>query len=78
MKPHSIRSARENFAQLVEAAQRGETVVITKRGVEVACVVPIRIEGSRLPDLTDFRAAIQVQDTPLSSTVIDERESARF
>ena len=78
MKSHSIRAARQHLGQLVEAAQRGETVVITRRGKGVASLGPIAGESLRLPDLSEFRASIKVNNASLSSTVLAERDSARF
>ena len=37
----SAREANQNFARIMRAASAGEEVVITKRGVPVAKVVPI-------------------------------------
>ncbi|MFF2042107.1 type II toxin-antitoxin system Phd/YefM family antitoxin [Kitasatospora sp. NPDC058170] len=39
----SIREARERFADVVDRAERDEPTVITRRGREVAAVVPIEL-----------------------------------
>lgn len=40
MREMSVREANQNFSQLIAAAERGETVVITKKGRPVAKVAP--------------------------------------
>ncbi|MET8704135.1 type II toxin-antitoxin system prevent-host-death family antitoxin [Kitasatospora sp. NPDC004723] len=39
----SIREAREHLADVVDRAERDEPTVITRRGREVAAVVPIEL-----------------------------------
>ncbi|WP_371493404.1 type II toxin-antitoxin system prevent-host-death family antitoxin [Kitasatospora sp. NBC_00374] len=39
----SVREARERFADVVDRAERDEPTVITRRGREVAAVVPIEL-----------------------------------
>jgi prevent-host-death family protein len=78
MGPINIREARKCLSKLVDAAEHGESVVITKRGREVARLVPAeRKVGRRLPDLAKFRASIRVKGKPLSQTVIDLRRQER-
>jgi len=79
VKTVSIGEARRRLSELVAAAERGETVTITRRGREVARLGPVlRQAGRRLPDLSDFRASIQVEGKPLSETVVALREQERF
>lgn len=40
----SSREANQNFARVIRAAASGEEVVITRRGVPVAKVVPVKPE----------------------------------
>ncbi|MCL2825908.1 MAG: type II toxin-antitoxin system prevent-host-death family antitoxin [Eggerthellaceae bacterium] len=37
----SLYDAKANLSKLVERAQRGETIVITKHGKPAACVMPV-------------------------------------
>ena len=75
----SIREARKRLSELVAAAERGESVTITRRGRKVARLGPVAPEGGRrLPDLSEFRASIQVRGKPLSETVVALREQERF
>lgn len=42
----SSREANQNFARVIRAAASGEEVVITRRGVPVAKVVPVTAEDN--------------------------------
>jgi len=50
-----VLEAKNRFSELLEAAQRGEEVVITKRGEPVATLTPIH---KRLSD-EDFEALME-------------------
>lgn len=78
MKLVSVRDLRRRLAELVDAAQRGETVAITRRGQTIACLGPVVAESPRLPDLTSFRASIQATGPPLSQLVVELRDAERF
>lgn len=75
----SMKEARERLSELVRAAERGEAVTITRRGKEVARIVPATQKPLKpLPDLSQFRASIKVKGKPLSQTVIDMRAEQRY
>jgi prevent-host-death family protein len=79
MSPMSIREARKRLGELVTAAEHGEIVTITRRGREVARLVPAgRKARRRLPDLTAFRASIRVKGQPLSQTLVAMRRAERY
>lgn len=40
MREMSVREANQNFSQVIAAAERGETIVITKNGAPVARILP--------------------------------------
>lgn len=40
MREMSVREANQNFSQVIAAAEKGETIVITKNGTPVAKVAP--------------------------------------
>ena len=73
----SIREARKHLGEVVEAAERGQQVVLTRRGREVACVGPVTARDRTLPDLSSFRASLRVTGQPLSEAVVELRESER-
>jgi len=75
----SLKDARKRLGKLVEAAERGESVVITRRGRRVARLVPEEKKARcGPPDLTAFRASISVKGKSLSQTVIDMRKRERY
>jgi len=75
----SLSEARKRLSDLVRAAERGESVTITRRGKQVARIVPAEQKPLKpLPDLSEFRASIKVSGKPLSQTVIDMRAEERY
>ena len=40
MREISVRDANQNFSQVIAAAERGETIVVTKNGRPVAKITP--------------------------------------
>ena len=78
MSPVSLKQARERLGDLVRAVERGEPVVITRRGREVARLVPVeRSRRGRLPDLTAFRASLRVSGKSLTRELLDQRSEER-
>ncbi|MDY0168000.1 MAG: type II toxin-antitoxin system prevent-host-death family antitoxin [Thermoguttaceae bacterium] len=79
MDPVNLKEARRRLGDLVRAAESGESVTITRRGREVARLVPIEPKrAKRPPDLAAFRASIEVRGRPLSEVVIEARQEARY
>jgi len=79
MGPINMKDARKRLSELVSAAERGESTVITRRGRKVACLVPVDKERRRgLPDLKEFRSSIKVKGKELSQTVIAMRSEERY
>jgi len=79
METINMKEARRHLSDLVRAAERGESVVITRRGKKVARLGPVRKKAPRrLPDLRGFRASIKVKGKGLSDTVIRMRKEERY
>ncbi|MCY2926394.1 MAG: type II toxin-antitoxin system prevent-host-death family antitoxin [Planctomycetota bacterium] len=75
----NLREARRLLSDIVDAAERGETTVITRRGRQVARVEPMApAKGKSLPDLSEFRASIKVKGRPLSQVVTARRKEVRY
>lgn len=80
-----IKELKAGLSGYVDKASRGETVVITDRGKEVALIVPISEERHALACLVESDKAkwaggkpagmkgIRIKGKPLSSTVLEER-----
>lgn len=50
MREMSVRDANQNFSQVIAAAERGETIVITKNGAPVAKIAPQSADRGQDPD----------------------------
>ena len=74
----NVKEARDNIGKLLDRAQQGEEIVISRRGKKVARLVPVDVSKKRLPDLGAFRASIAVRGAALSQTVIDSRNMERY
>ena len=79
MGPVNIKEARRRLSELVDAAERGESIVITRRGKEVARLVPPGpARGIEPPELAAFRSTISVKGRSLSQVVTDMRAADRY
>jgi len=74
----SVKEARNKISSLLDRTQKGEEILILRRGKKVAKLVPAKASEKRLPDLTDFRASIGVKGAALSQTVIESRHEDRY
>jgi prevent-host-death family protein len=75
----SIRVAREKMSTIIEEVGNGHGITITKRGREVARIVPIRkpAHAGPVPDLSRFRKSIRAQRTGLADEVRTLRREER-
>ncbi len=79
MNKVSLKEARRRLGDLVDEATHGATVVITRRGRDVARLVPEETRPLKgLPDLTKFRASLRSEGKGLSAEVSLMRREARF
>ena len=74
----SVREARRTLPELLDQVQAGDEVVVLRRGVEVARLVPPRSKTAALPDLGGLRAGIKVRGAALSREISEARRSARY
>ncbi len=74
----SAKEARERFSEILDRAERGEEVVILRRG-KPAVRLSRAQKGRhpRLPALADFRASIHVKGK-LTDTLLKERKESRY
>ncbi len=73
----SLRDARQRLGELVNAAARGEEVVITRRGRQAAQLRAVpRRPRRRLPDLSAFRASLRLKGS-LTDTLLTLRNDER-
>ena len=72
----SLKQARSNFKKLIDEVAVGEEVVLTRRGVEVARLIPPPAKSKSLPSLAAFRASIKLKGKP-RDVVVAAREAER-
>ncbi len=77
MRSVSIKQARNNLRALIDRVRAGEEVVLTRRGKEVARLVPPAAGAGKLPSLREFRASIPARGRAMSAEVIRAREEER-
>jgi prevent-host-death family protein len=75
----SIREARRRLGDVVNAAERGESTILTRHGRKVAQIAPAHMARKKgLPDLTEFRASLTIKGRSLSHTVTKARDRERY
>lgn len=74
----NVKEARTKISSLLDKTQKGEEVVILRRGKRVARLVPIGNTDKRFPDLRTFRKSISLKGKSLSRTVIQQRNEERY
>ena len=74
----NVKDARSKISSLLDRTQKGEEVVILRRGKRVARLVPIGNTDRRFPDLRSFRKSISLKGKALSRTVIQGRNEERY
>jgi prevent-host-death family protein len=72
----NVKDARNRLSHLLDIVERGEEIVITRRGKKAARLVPPQ-SNMRLPTLQQFRASIKLKGEPMSRTVINLRDEER-
>jgi len=79
MGPVNLKEARRRLGDLVSAAERGESVIITRRGREVARIAPLeRRPLTPFPDLTEFRKSIKIKGRSMTDELLAMRREERY
>ncbi len=74
----SAKEARRRLSDLLKRAEKGEEILLVRRGKKVARLVPAKKLEKTLPSLKEFRASIRVKGQRLSMAVVRDREKERF
>ena len=79
----NVRDARERLAELLSAAEAGQTVEVTRHGQAVAHIVPppkSQAEGhtTGLPDLAEFRRSLGKTPRKGKASIVTLREQDRY
>ncbi len=78
MRTVTVAEARRRLKALLDEVSSGHAVAVTRRGREVARLVPPPRRGRRLPAMTSFRASMRVMGEPVSQAVVRTRRAARY
>ncbi|MGK5091451.1 type II toxin-antitoxin system prevent-host-death family antitoxin [Deltaproteobacteria bacterium TL4] len=73
----NVKEARGKLSNLLDQVEKGEEIIITRRGKQVARLTSLN-EKSPLSSLTSFRETIKVEGQPLSQIVVIQREEERY
>jgi len=73
----NVKEARSKLSVLLDRVERGEEIMITRRGKKIALLVSPGREKN-LPGLNEFRASISPAGKSLSDTIIDIRQEERY
>lgn len=74
----SVKEARDNFRTYLDRAEAGEEIIVTRRGKEVARIVPPRREPKRFPDLTEHRKSVKLRGERPLEALLKLREETRY
>lgn len=74
----NVKEARSNLSSLLDRVEKGEEIIITRRGKRIARISNVDNKPSPLKSLKPFRKKIRVKGTSLSQTVIDQRKEERY
>ena len=73
----NVKEARSKLSILLDKVERGEEIIIKRRGKKVALLVSPKRENA-LPSLRKFRESISTTGKSLSETVIDLRKEEGY
>ena len=73
----NVKEARSKLSILLDRVERGEEIIIKRRGKKVALLVSPKRENA-LPSLTKFRESISTTGKSLSQTVVDLRKEEGY
>ena len=74
----NVKEARSNLSSILDRVEKGEEIIITRRGKRVARISNIVNNPTPLKSLKQLRDKIGVKGKSLSQTVIDQREEERY
>jgi prevent-host-death family protein len=75
MKHVGIKQARQELPGLIDRAEAGEEVIITRQGKPVAKLVAAPKTSKPLPSLSEFRKRKGSGGTPVAQLLRDERNA---
>jgi prevent-host-death family protein len=77
MQTYTAKQARSNFSLLLKKAEKGEEIILIRRGREIARLSKAPKKKIPLPRMKNFRKTISSTGRSLSDTVMKNREEGR-
>jgi prevent-host-death family protein len=74
----NAKEARRTLSSLLKEVEKGNEIVVLRRGKQVARLVPFRRKQQHLSRLKEFRASIKVKGGSLSAAILHDREEERY
>ena len=74
MKTVTCTDFRKKASGFITEVERGETLVLLRRGKPVAEVIPYTDEARHVPSWKEPGIQLKIQGASLSSIILDERE----
>ncbi len=74
----SAKEARGKLSSLLKKVEKGDEIVVVRRGKQVARLIPFQRKEKHLPQLREFRASIKIKGKPISATISNSRGEARY
>ena len=74
----SAKEARRKLSSLLKKVEKGDEIVVVRRGKQVARLIPFQKKEKHLPQLREFRASIKIKGKPLSATISNSRGETRY
>ena len=72
------KEARGKLSSLLKKVEKGDEIVVVRRGKQVARLIPFQKKEKHLPQLREFRASIKIKGKPLSATISNSRGETRY
>jgi prevent-host-death family protein len=73
----NVKEARNNLKELLDRAEQGEKIFVSRHGRRVACLVPPE-KHDQLPSLAKFRDSVAAGGEATSGVVIRLRGEERY
>ena len=73
----NVKEARNNLKELLDRAERGEKIFVSRHGKKVACLVSPET-SAHLPSLKKFRDSLVVRGEAMSDVLLRLRGGERY
>jgi prevent-host-death family protein len=74
----NVKEARSNLSSILDRVEKGEEIILTRRGKRVARISNLDNKPAPLKSLKQLRNKIRVKGKSLSQTVTDQRDEERY